>query len=454
MSATGTIKRASSEHNQLFDSIGLFKAERNLALLVSHGKNLLDRSISGQTKDALARDFSALAINTPVLRQESLFLIIDIGGSHTKAGLVIWREDAPQWLTLFDIDNDHFNSPTTDSLPISRYISNLTRLINDRLTETSFSPKNLTAVGIIWSNAIACQRFEENHHVAGVAGLVTGISAQKSYRKGEFFINQLHDGFNLSTAVLSSLAKYNIAPKVFIIGNDTIFTLKATPGAHAGMVASTGANATSLDQQGWIYNTEMGGLLNIPQELLSEGDLFLIRERGQKRIALEDLIAGKWLPDLFHGQLCEIAKVNKSVADLLNRTTSAKPILSASDLSKIAAKDFQAGFLELSCNEAKLHSLFLDLVNVMAERAGVLASTMAYLSLPDFYDSQQKLCLSLDSSQARFFPGYFESLCSNLPKLLPSGKKAEVVLQSPQNEITVPMRGLAAALAGELAQLP
>ncbi len=441
------------EHMELFDSIGLLKADQHFNLLVKHGKEMLSRSLDDQPLNAFARDFSALSTHTPTLNEKQLFLIIDIGGSHTKAGLVVWQKELPEWLTLFDIDNNHFNSPTPDELPINRYIYNLAGLINDQLHQTDFPSTDITAVGIIWSNAITCRRFEENQQVSGVSGLVTGIAEKKSYRKGEFFVDDLYDGFNLSTTILNNLARFQIIPKVFVIGNDTIFTLKATTGAHAGMVASTGANATAIDSEGWIYNTEMGGLLTVPNELLSAGDDLFLNKRGQKSIVLEDLIAGKWLPDLFQGHLHKLAKINTSVADFVNKADPNKAIFSAADLSELATGEFSEKLSEIGHCCPNFIRLMSDLIKVMARRAGKLASAMAYLSLPDFLDDQQKLLLSLDSSQARFLPGYYESLCKNLNTLLAPNKEAQVVLQSPQNEITVPMRGLAASLAGELAQL-
>ena len=88
----------------------------------------------------------------------------------------------------------------------------------------------------------------------------------------------------------------------------------------------------------------------------------------------------------------------------------------------------------------------------LVRRAGRLAAGMAYFSLFHQLEQRGRALLSLDSTQARWLPGYFAALTEQLERLA-AGKQARVALQQPEGEITVPMKGLAEALAEQLAAL-
>lgn len=445
----------SAQHLQAFESAGLFRVYRYFELLVKEGQRRLHRSISGQTEQAFARDFSALMLGSQVLGRKEVCLVVDIGGTHTKTGLAVWQNGVVEWLTLFDVDNQRINCPSCQDLPINCFIASLTKLINQELRQTDYTSEQISAIGVIWSNAIECKRLTGEGGIRGISGQITGIASNKSYRKGEFFVQQLKDGFNLSHAFISGFSAQQIKPRVFLVGNDTVFTLKATPGACAGMVASTGANATAVDQDNWIYNTEMGGLFPVPEQLLSDGDRQLIGRHGGKPIVLEDLIAGKWLPSLIEQQLQALAKICPEIlADLIeviDQNDRDTPLLFASDISALLNNQETENIAALAASNKQFpRQIVVDLCKVMAKRAGKLASVMAHLALPDFETGNAQI-LSLDSTQARLLPGYYENLCQGLSELRGENKKFEVVLQHPQGNITVPMQGLAAALADELA---
>jgi len=241
-----------------------------------------------------------------------------------------------------------------------------------------------------------------------------------------------------------------------LMGNDTVFTLKATPGAEGGMVASTGANATDVDEQGWIYNTEMGGLFPIPEVMLSEGERILLRDRTDgSGVKLEDLISGRWLPRVFEGFILALNQHGIEELDGLTRLLKER---NSDHHSFFSGQDLCRYLKNTSEPCPKLHALGLgattpvlkNVAKLVVRRAGKLAGLMGYICLHHPLSRKHDVILSLDSTQALHLEGYFGEMQRTLSELAGREKRVKVVLQRPCGAVTVPMKGLAAALLEEL----
>jgi len=334
--------------------------------------------------------------------------------------------------------------------------------IGSRLEELGIN-SSIEAVGIIWSNPVQSRPLDRTRdRVNGVSGVVTGIAEGKGYRKGEFFVAELYDGYPLGEMFLTDALELGLPLKVFTIGNDTIFVLKAAQDARAGMVASTGANATDVDSAGFIYNTEMGCLYVLDESLLSEGDKTLYAGRGDGAfITLETLMAGKWLPRILEGHIACAADAGiselRSVSDYVKvHWKGDESFLTGKDVAALLGGEDPgvAGLKELVSagvlsNENR--AILTELGAAVVQRAGEAAAGMAYFSLANQLEHHDKLILSLDSTQATYLPGYFPAMQEKLAVLVGPNKKLELALQQPEGEVTVPMKGLANALAGQLA---
>ena len=446
---------------KILDAIGMCTLERHYAEFVALGTEMADRAVSGEPGPAFAHDASCVSANSPPAKLRCRLLVIDVGGSHTKVGLAERQASGDQrWQTLLDRPNEDFDIGDAGVLPIERFTRALAQFIEDALPGPPGGRRQIGGVGVIWSNALRSVRLAEGPGpTRGVSGLITGVETAKSYRKGEFFVKGLTDGYDIGRAFLATLADRGIVPRAFVVGNDTVFTLKACDNADGGMVASTGANATDVDQDGWIYNTEMGGLCPIPAEWLSEGDKILLAARPEgSGVALEDLMAGKWLPRIFEGHVLALAEqglpeLQPLAEEIRRHVAEGSDLFGGEDLTRLLQRRSTPVLEQLPGGvwNDRSRELARELLAALVARAGKLAAAMAYFSLLHRLATKDHVVLSLDSSQARFLPGYLDAMRQALDGLIGAGKRATVLLQNPEGDITVPMKGLAATLAGELA---
>lgn len=386
-------------------------------------------------------------------------LALDVGGTHTKAALGMFRPgSAATWRVLFDVENEALLPELTTELPIYAFARELAQRARVSLEQLGVPISSVESAALVWSNQLESVVFD-NGRTRGVTGLVTGLQAG-TYRKSEWFVRGLHDGFNLGELILSSLMERDILPKVFVVGNDTVFTLTALPGAHAGVVASSGGNCTLLGTSGadedFIFNSEIGSLLKVPEHLLSEGDQALQRATGTP-IAFEDLLAGKWLPRLLEEHV--IARSHHSDSSL--RALAAALVgqelrFDMNDVRMIASIEplpalLRPFLLKGDAAEGELRELGRALVG----RAGVAAGALCYFStFNQLVKGRGVVAIALDSAMARYVPGYFSSLSEAFRVLLEKrGALGTVTLMQPLKsleggDISVPLRG--AALAGAL----
>jgi hypothetical protein len=274
------------------------------------------------------------------------------------------------------------------------------------------------------------------------------------YGKGEWFLTGLHDGYDIGADFVSAILDSQIHSDHLIISNDTIFTLFAHPGSHAGVVVSSGANCTLVggDDQ-TVYNSELGGMLAIPASLLTEGDRLFAQRKGSTELVLEELCAGAWMRDLCLSHIESLTSVNHGspLVEVYNSIKRGTFACSNATLSELLCEGpaAQDECIDLS---AAARSALCELLGTLTCRAGAFAAVLVYLSVSNqIRGGNTAPVISLDSSMARHFPGFYSSVKKHLHCLMPRGVTYSLNLIEPikldsHADIPVPMIGLAQAL--------
>lgn len=428
--------------------LGVFDAIDGLAEIVRLGKLRLHNACYQKGAPSCAWDSSEIHLPDP--KRTERFrpaVLIDIGGTQTKVG---YQNDRGEMRCLFDHPNTWFqpSHPGDDSRALEPFLDAL-------ITEIKKNVPYLApdcCLGLIWSNQVQCVPIH-TPTTRGVSGIVRG-SKSGGYRKGEWFLKGIRDGDDIGALFLLALSRAGWKPAFFLLGNDTIFTLFATQRSSAGVVMSSGGNCTVIGdegrEKGHIINTELGGNLAIPENLLSDGDRFCAEMRGVSSLSLEELCAGLWFPTLVYAHVCAAAELPDGAplaalrdalvsgeATLNNRMLVASLKNPASELVPQVIRDSGASFTSL--------------LEALVMRGGALAGALCYLSVASQLDIPEgPATVSLDSSMSRHFPGFFASLSKTFKELC-GGRVAELILAHPMpvedgGEISVPMQGIARAL--------
>jgi len=209
-------------------------------------------------------------------------LALDIGGTSTKLGLCVRASDGKEkWELLFEKLNEEFNDQNDSENSLKRFARAVAEYAAEQIDR-----ENGYALGLVWSNAL-----KSFHHPLGVNAKVI---QRDNYAKSEWFIADLKDGDDIGTPFLEAFAACGIEISSLVVANDVVFTMKALPGAHAGMVASTGVNAT-LVFDGEIYNGQLGDLLELDARYLSVADRV---GEGVAAKNVQEICAGAFLPRL------------------------------------------------------------------------------------------------------------------------------------------------------------
>jgi hypothetical protein len=239
-----------------------------------------------------------------------------------------------------------------------------------------------------------------------------------------------------------------------VLGNDTLFTLFAVPDAHAGVVMSSGGNCTLVgtgtDDKDELYNSELGGMLMIPAELLSVGDVAFMKSRGISSLSLEELSAGTWFPSMVASHIIEAAVTpgGEELKQLAEDIQAKRLVVTNRSLSGLLGGTETI----FSAYPETLRSALYPLVAALVGRGAVLAGLLCYLSVVGQLRAGLKnAVVSLDSSMARHFPLYLEGMKRAVTALSPQGITIDLRLMAPINlaegiEISVPLQGAAAAL--------
>lgn len=441
--------------------LGIDNLESSLATLIAQGEEYVRAAAAGRSFTHCMREPSCIKriSSDAQLSGTGVNLAIDVGGTDVKASVADFRGDhANTWRVLFQRENSLLLDESESALPIRAFARNLAQATREELQQRAFQPHEVESISLVWSNQVSTAPLSK-HTTRGVTGLVTGIGAG-SYRKNEWFIKGLRDGFDLGTLFLDALSDVGFSPKVFLIGNDTVFTLTALPGAHGGVVASSGGNCTDVGTTeadvDLIFNTEIGGLFKIPTELLSQGDISLAH-RSNAPIALEDLMSGKWLPRLLDEHLRLLAATsNDEYRALVAALDDTGDLFTTRDMRAIlldhALRPELDSIIPLGCQE---RTLVRSIASALTTRAGMAAGALCYFSVfNQLCERRMPPVVSLDSAMARHLPGYLDALNKTFATLLEKhGVAGHVVLMHPKKlsdgkEISIPLIG--ATLAGAL----
>lgn len=433
----------------LEETLGILAIGNNLPLLGKLGAEFVLNASKG-VKPCCAWDAGSLSRKPHHNRVEPhLCLLLDMGGTHTKVG---YRDSSGSWNPILDHHNDWFESKRDPSLPRLQAFFRTLLLETLQACPALITTKLPIRLGVIWSNQIKTRRFE-NGKTRGVTGLVHGYQSG-GYRKGEWFLKEIKNGDDVGATLLAECERASLIPEVMVLGNDTLFTLFAVADAHAGVVMSSGGNCTLVGTEDRdkdeLFNSELGGMLMIPAELLSAGDVAFMKSREISSLSLEELSAGTWFPAMVASHIIEasVTPGGDDLKQLADDIQAKRLVVTNRSLSGFlgGAETIFSAYPEAS------RSALYPLVAALVERGAILAGLLCYLSVVGQIQAGLKVAVvSLDSSMARHFPLYLEGMKRAVAALSPHGVTIDLRLMTPLNiaegiEISVPLQGAAAAL--------
>lgn len=424
-----------------------------LTSLVATGEMMIENAAFGSTTPRCAWDSSGLQLmNSHRVLTSCTTLLIDIGGTHTKVA-VAREEDTFEF--LLDEQNDSLRPASPYTGPaLQEFLRSLcSRIVT--IAPELVRGSTPVRVGVIWSNQMTALPIE-TPALSGITGLVSGLH-EGGYRKGEWFLDGLRDGDDIGREFQRALASSGIKSDVLVLGNDTVFTLFARPCSHAGVVISSGANCTLVGPgsagESTIFNSELGGMLLLPDSMLSKGDRIFGAKMASDSLAIEELCGGAWFTALCVSHIEALSELPDGSAILPIRDAINDGALSLSNHALSALlRDKSSVLADFKGFDASAVETLRALTEALVRRAGALAAVLSYLSVASQVKrGDRMLNISLDSSMARHFVGYHASIEEHLDSLMPHDTTYSLHLVEPIKlpggaEITVPMIGLARAL--------
>ena len=411
-------------------------------------------------------------------------IAIDIGGTHTKVAILKEGQENKDAEFILDENNDFFkdeNYPLSDETKesninkfIGRVVEQLSKKLRELYPENDHILDNIKGLSVIWSNAVKSQEIKSDK-IKGITGIVEGV--KKFYQKGEWFTNDLEDGVDLGQIFIDKFSKYGMENlTTFCIGNDTVFTQLALNEADAGVVNSTGGNATAVGPDGEIYNLESGAGITIKQSELSEVDLEFFKECGYITSETEDfecpiqyLASGNWLDKMLNKYVVKISDViSQDFKDDNNPLKILVDNIRAYKKNNPNAKSQYIGNKMISSilkGEDPFYGMYdnvtleylTQICKEVVDRAAyagafILYSSIAHRITGDNYDKNgdEKLIIALDSSLARNMREYNKAFIHDyFLNQLVKNKNVEVVELKPikitcggtEYEISVPLQG-------------
>lgn len=379
-------------------------------------------------------------------------ILIDIGGTSTKVGVrrLLQGRSEPDWRVLFEDPNDDFNEKGRTGTGLQRFSAAVADRTKKALQAAGIECAGGWGLGIVWSNAML------NRLVPG-EGVHGQIVNRQNYTKGEWFNLDSKEGESVSQPFLEAFQRAGLRVTTIVVANDTPFTMKALNGSDAGMVASTGVNATLVSElQGAfvISNAEMGTTCRMPKELLSEGDRL---HPGIPCSVIEQQLSGKFLSQIFAGHILALAKAGVAelapVAGFLQGKGDAAYLhFQTADLSLLTARPekFVEQHLELGTLSAPTLMALRALAQHLVLRAAKLAGLMAFASIANQLSRKASFTIALDSRLSREMPIFWEEMQQTLKRCMPSAKSATLTLIDrlpvTGGVLSVPMLGAAFAL--------
>ncbi len=439
---------------KLLNQIGFYKYENSLEelrLIAMRMAHLAGRKTTRASFEALP-SFIPSEHTKP---KNGKTLLIDIGGTSTKVGLRTVKGGKEAWELLFEKNNNELRGKAGKGSTFERFVKKLAIAIKSK----SSGPISL---GLVWSNAV-----QNIQSVRGVSAIVT---QREQYQKNEWFIKDLKDGDDLGRYFEEAFSAAGIDLTSLVISNDTVLTMKALPGAAAGVVASTGLNGSLVktadelfannDPTAIICNGEIGGRFLLPATVLSAADWVLDNSAKKRRRVenIELLVAGKFIPQLFAEHIVILAFLGfmpfKPIAKKLKALGLRRfQAFEARDLEQLVEGEgstFLSTRANLDIPETAITAL-TELAHEIIVRAATLCALVCFSTISNQLNNADKFKIALDSRLAREIPLFFLTLSEKLNEMMPDNKKAELLLLKPLltkkgAAISIPMQGAARAL--------
>jgi hypothetical protein len=453
-------------------AMGFYRIDSALPQLCRRAEQLAAAAEDPKARERFEAFPSFISASSPRARHD-LLLSIHIGAFSSKAGIrQAEGEDRQRWKLLFD-------TPNTDLRPASGAASGPASGAASRpvdgaddfrafclaLAERSAAAlaamgvrrRSIEACGVVWTNPL------ENKPLEG-RGIGGSIAYRAQYRKGEWFLAGLSDGFDVGKPLLRALDDAGMHIKKFVICNDTPLIMKALTFADAGMAASNGINGTlvarppgftpAASQVKMICNAEIGSRWRISPELLTRADLIDEREMAE---SIESLCAAAFLPRLFcqyiislaHAGCPRFSQISSRLQSLGARRWHA---FTFTDMHRLL-EDPSAFLSARPAEEGYPPEVLADLRTLAREligRAAKLCALVAYASVANQLPEKDSLIVALDSLIARQIPFFLSAMSDTLVELAPPHRSIEVALIEPLGvaggQISVPMLGSAHAL--------
>ena len=388
---------------------------------------------------------SYLSTQVRSIKNSNTILAIDVGGTRTKVCIRTSANGNIDWLEILDLDNNQLKTEGALS-GLSRMTLELGKQIAISCQSKEIALK-FDGISIVWSNKLEC--FPLIGELRGVGAKVFGSQSGQGYRKGEWWNSDIADGDSISDAFKTGLSASSIDCKILVVGNDTVFTAKALPNAHAGVVASTGANCTIVPPGSSIlYNSECAAGIEPPASFLGLKHETAKLPNSNFPIKFEDLCAGKGLALLFQLYISEALMRGANQLTSIEQALEKAPI-NAKEFASIAAGNITetlGGRITSKIDDTAIKSS-LEIAQQIVKNAGKMCAVLILISIANQLESLDEILVALDSSQARFVPGYKEAIDSFLSEWnKKNNKKIRYELLAPQGQISVPLRGAANAI--------
>lgn len=434
------------------NKIGFYKLDHDLSKLYEQAVVMVNRA-GTETELPRFEAFPSLIPLEPALVKHPMVLTIDIGGTSTKAG--IRRIDADgneNWTILFEIKNSELRRGDDTEHSFLAFSRSLGHQIRESVGSHYKDLEKGIPCGVVWSNAL-----RNELHNGGVTGIVV---QREQYQKGEWFVESIENETDLGAFIKEAFQEERICINHLMVSNDTPLTLKAMPGAHSGMVASTGLNATiiksgrelglSESDTELVCNGEMGGRFFISPDQLSDADRSALTEDQR---TVECVSAGRFLPIILsahilllaeHG-VAEFIPIAKDIQDGKEDFRPHDMSLLLSDPAEFLTRRSHKETYSPACVEA-----LTILVSELVKRSAKLCAVVALASVSNQFPKRTSLTVALDSRLAREMPLFWNTMEATLRELSPADVSVKLVLISrlkvDGGKISVPMQGVANAL--------
>jgi hypothetical protein len=420
---------------------GVLNYQKGLSSLARAGHSELVELIrGGESQFAMRRSGISATYAEPT--KNSQVVCVDIGGTNVRVS--VRRIDADGNITWHPLLNQpHAELCGNKAVTFDTFAATLAETVAEKMKTIGASTHAKNAVVVTWSNSFEPEQLPKDGKVTGVSGVASKV--KELYTKGELFLEGVVDGTPLGTILSTAFQGAGIPLDTFVLGNDTVFTLKAGTGAHAGVIVSTGINGTFV-VNGEVINGETGGGFKVPESMLGLPD-----KRFGKEVSVQDLVSGGFLPDVFKRYICEFAGRNvDGFGELHHHNRIFKDRVKAEGISALAdgSRDgfsSNAPFPTKDFSEATWLGL-TRLAELLTDRAADLSAVLALTSVQNRIATESgPHVIALDSSMARGSPRFFSRFCDTLGKLAYPSQIA-VDLLYPEGDIPVPTRGAAKTL--------